>query len=149
MNHKHGMSVKGNVNPTYNSWSQMLSRCEDPNSTRYKKYGGRGIKVCDRWHTFTNFLLDMEERPQNTTLDRKNSNKGYYKENCRWATKKQQANNRRNNVFITFEGRTLAVMQWADLLLITNKKRFHARICTGNWNIVRAATTPVHRKTIS
>ncbi len=76
----------------------MLSRCNDPNATGYDNYGGRGIKVCRRWHKFENFLEDMGERPAGMTLDRYPDNDGNYKKsNCRWATAKEQVNNRRQH----------------------------------------------------
>ena len=73
----------------------MLQRCNNPNSQRYKDYGGRGITVCKRWLKFENFLADMGDRPRGLTLDRKNNDKGYYKRNCHWATYEQQAANKR------------------------------------------------------
>lgn len=83
---------------TYSSWQAMRYRCSNPNNRNYKRYGGRGITVCDRWNDFVNFLADMGERPEGTSIDRINNDKGYYPDNCQWATPKQQANNRRNNI---------------------------------------------------
>ena len=88
----HGMTNT----PTFMSWNMMLQRCYNPRRSNYEFYGGRGIVVCDRWrHSFENFLEDMGIRPDGMTLDRKDSNKNYTKSNCRWATKIQQAGNRR------------------------------------------------------
>ena len=79
----------------YRTWHSMKQRCNNPKDQAYTYYGGRGIKVCDRWNdSFINFLEDMGERPPKTSIDRIDNDKGYYPENCRWATKKQQYGNR-------------------------------------------------------
>lgn len=71
----------------------MRNRCNNPNATQYKWYGGKGIKVCKEWDDYTVFLLDMGERPEGKTLDRLDNSKNYTKTNCRWATPKEQAEN--------------------------------------------------------
>jgi len=81
---------------TYTSYAAMKKRCTNKNDPTYEKYGGRGITVCERWlHSFQNFYEDMGERPLNTSIDRIQNDKGYYKENCRWASKSIQQINRR------------------------------------------------------
>ena len=81
--------------PIWNCWKNMLQRCYNPKNPCYKNYGGRGIIVCDRWKEFVNFLADMGERPAGMSLDRINNDGNYEPGNCRWATRKQQSQNRR------------------------------------------------------
>ncbi len=108
----------------YNTWRSMGQRCENPNSPDFADYGGRGITVCQRWARFIHFLQDMGEPPtdpltgQRYTLDRKNNDEGYYKENCRWALSSTQNNNRRNNLSF---GRRLAIYKY-DHRKYYNKK---------------------------
>ena len=90
--------------PIHHSWYGMLQRCYNPKNISYKYYGGRGIKVCDRWrYSFENFYLDMGERPKDRSLDRINNNGNYEPKNCKWSTRKEQMNNtRRQRLFIAY-----------------------------------------------
>lgn len=93
---KHGHDRAGGVvSQTYDTWRCMRRRCEQPSNNRYYLYGARGITVCARWQSFENFLEDMGERPAGKTLDRINTDGNYEPSNCRWATMKEQAANRR------------------------------------------------------
>ena len=131
---KHGMRNT----PTYNSWCGLKKRCLNPSHPAYHRYGGRGITICKRWLTFENFYADMGDRPRGMTLDRKNNNKGYCKSNCRWATREEQANNRKNGRLITYKSRTQTIAQWAKELNI-NYTTIWARLNRG-WKIKKSLT---------
>lgn len=95
----HGMTKS----PLYFTWKGMWARCTNPKAKDYKHYGGRGITVCERWKDFEAFVEDVGPRPKGKTLDRKRVNEGYSKDNCRWATPKEQARNRRFKMKLTHE----------------------------------------------
>ena len=107
----------------YKNWYGMKDRCNNPNNPAYYNYGGRGIKVCDRWlESFENFRDDMYESylehvaiygEDNTSIDRIDVNGNYCPENCRWATNKIQANNKRTTHYITYNGETMSLAQFA------------------------------------
>jgi hypothetical protein len=113
---KHGM----NRTPTHHAWCGMISRCENPNESGYHNYGGRGIRVCESWRTdFSAFFSDMGAKPPGKSLDRIDNNGNYEPSNCRWATRKEQNRNRRNNVFITHNGETQCMEEWAQRLRVS------------------------------
>lgn len=113
-NLKHGHSMgTGKNSPTYRSWFAMKSRCTNPNNIGYEDYGGRGITVCDRWLEFVNFLEDMGEKPKGKSLDRIDNDGNYEPGNCRWADNITQANNTRKNRYLTHNGRTQSLSEWA------------------------------------
>lgn len=123
----------------YNVWLSMRQRCLNPKSHAYKWYGGRGIKICEEWDSFIKFWDDMKGTyKSNLSLDRKDNSKGYSKENCHWVTMKEQNNNRRGNLLISFNGETKTMSQWADFLgvkLGTFHYRYH------HWEFKKAMTT--------
>lgn len=102
----HAHTWKGGYSPTYGSWQSMRQRCLNPSSDGYARYGGRGIKVCERWNDFPTFLADMGERPTGMTLDRLDPDGNYEPGNVRWATAKQQATNRTSAWENSGSGRT-------------------------------------------
>lgn len=96
------------------TWAGMITRCYNQDSTSYHYYGGRGIRVCEEWHEFSNFARDMAPRPHGMSLDRIDVNGNYCKENCRWATDKEQMNNKRNNIRLEIRGVTKTLPEWSD-----------------------------------
>ncbi len=142
-NTKHGQSVRSNgekVTKEYNTWGLMMKRCSNKTSVDYPDYGGRGIFVCERWHTFENFFSDMGKAPTlKHSIDRRNNDGPYAPENCYWATQKEQARNKRNNSYLTAFGLTKSIVEWSeytgiDVKLIHNRKR------KPNWSAERVLT---------
>ncbi|MCK6499065.1 MAG: hypothetical protein L6Q38_06245 [Nitrospira sp.] len=127
---------------THRIWRAMKTRCHNKNSSGFHKYGARGIKVCDRWLNFEDFLSDMGEAPLGMSIERKNNNGNYEPGNCIWATPKQQARNNRRNVTIHFCGRTQCLSAWCEGLGIPYGAA-KQRIKKLGWSVERALTTPV------
>lgn len=128
--------------PTYKSWAGMIQRCTNGNDRAFKYYGGRGITICDEWvNSFEAFYADMSDKPDNKTLDREDNEKGYSKDNCRWATRTEQNRNTRKNVNLTFNGKTQCVSAWAEDTGI-NCHAIYDRLRSG-WSIGRALTNPI------
>lgn len=131
--------------PEYQAWKHMMERCYDKNDKMYANYGGRGITICKRWHNPKNFILDMGSRPSNKySIDRINVNKSYSPSNCRWATKKEQMRNRTNNIYITYNGRTQILADWASECGL-KAGCIKDRINSG-WDIEKALATPSRNK---
>ena len=127
---------------TYSSWAEMRQRCYNPNNVSYHNYGGRGVEVCEEWNDYKTFLLDMGVRPENMTLDRIDVQQGYYKDNCRWATPKQQLRNTRANRMISHNGLTKCLAEWAEeygLKPVTLAKRIRE-----GWTMEAALTEKVN-----
>lgn len=118
----------------YNTWQSMKKRCLNPNHKAYDYYGGRGITVCDSWiNSFPNFYNDMGSKPnKDSSLDRIDNEKGYFKENCRWASKKTQTRNQRNNRNLTIDGETKTIGEWSEISGI-KWQTIHHRAFISNW----------------
>ena len=101
---KHGHSANSKSSRTYSSWASMMRRCEWGGTPNYETYGAVGIRVAPEWHEFPKFLEDMGVRPEETSIDRIDNTKGYSKENCRWATNREQSTNRSNTIFVMYKG---------------------------------------------
>lgn len=134
-NLKHGMRHS----PVFESWAHMKQRCDNPNDKGYKNYGGRGISYCSEWNDFSVFLKWSLENGYESglTIDRINNNKDYTPENCRWATRYQQSNNRRCNVKITYNGETHTLSQWCKLLDLKYPRTYY-RVVVKGWGAEQA-----------
>jgi hypothetical protein len=142
--HGHCPTINGKVqlSPTYHSWNSMKLRCKDKSRP---SYGGKGVKICDRWlgeTGFENFLADMGERPKGKTLGRKKNNKGYFPSNCQWETKPEQYRNQTSNHYVEVFGEKLtlaeACRKHGKVGINTIRMRVHK-----GWDILQALTRPV------
>lgn len=121
----------------YTIWMLMRQRCRNPKSTPYRYYGARGITVCDEWESFERFLSDMGTAPTpQHSLDRRDTAGNYCKDNCRWATKIEQARNTRTNTFYEIKGVRLCLAEWSDITGVP-RERASARIARG-WTTAQA-----------
>lgn len=133
-NKKHGASII--ETKEYRAWQNMRKRCNNKKSEDYSSYGGRGIKVCERWDSFINFLNDMGYAPDGFSLDRIDVNGGYNPDNCRWADIKTQARNKTNNRYISSNGIIKTLAEWAEISG-TDRRNIHKRIVRG-WTTEQA-----------
>lgn len=124
--------------PTYNVWGHMLSRCRNERHKQYDRYGGRGIKVCKRWHKFENFFADMGEKPPGLSLDRVDNDGDYKKSNCRWATPRQQLGNQERSLRFEWNGKMQTLSDLAREHGISRRKVYQ-RILKG-WTLKDALT---------
>ncbi len=120
------MSLKQTHRATYECWTNMKTRCDNPNYVAYHRYGGRGVSVCRRWQSFENFFLDMGAKPDGLTIERRNNDGNYEPENCYWGTRKEQARNRVSSIYATVGGVTLCARDWADQLGVS-RNAFYTR----------------------
>lgn len=125
---------------TYEAWLAMKRRCDNPNAQNYYLYGGRGIKYTPAWAEYKNFLADMGEKPTDEySLERKDYNGEYSKENCKWADKWEQANNKRDTLFIEYKGETKPLAVWCRELNLKPATIWN-RLYTLKWSVEDAFT---------
>lgn len=141
---KHGHCSGNASSRAHMAWVAMTQRCGNINHKSFKDYGGRGVTVCERWAIFQNFLDDMGSPEPGQSIDRKDNNKGYSKDNCRWASSTDQGNNRRTNRVIEHEGKSMTVAEWARKIGV-KQGLIHDRLRYG-WTTQAALTTPVQRR---
>lgn len=140
---KHGL----HSHELYMTWYGMIERCRNSNHVGFLRYGGSGIDVCERWaESINNFIDDMGERPSKLhTLDRIDNTKGYSKENCRWATKKEQSRNRKDNVYVVYNGINILLKDLSELKNI-NYQVLHRRLFISGWDIEKSINEIVKTK---
>lgn len=141
---KHGEASNGSVSRLYNIWGRMKARCNNPNNDNYHNYGGRGISVCDEWNDYIPFKKWALENGynDNLTIERIDVNGNYCPENCKWATIKEQSNNKRDNVIFAYNGRNLTLTQWSEVTGI-DKSTLWERLNICKWSVEKALTVPV------
>lgn len=140
---KHGHNRVGLKTSEYRTWDAMVQRCHNPKNKRYADYGGRGIIVCEHWReSFESFFADMGPRPSpHHTIERVDNDKGYSPSNCTWVLPEAQKRNMRSNRWLTFNGRTLCLTDWASELGI-HRNTLDQRLQNG-WTVEKALATPV------
>ena len=145
---KHGEAKSGSKQPSpeYTAWDRMIQRCENPKHHAYHNYGGRGISICKKWrHNFPAFLKDVGRKPSpDHSLDRIKNNQGYKPSNVRWATRKEQRRNSRQNRFLRFRGERLCVVEWTERLGMTRLVILN-RLRLG-WSVKRTLSEPVIKR---
>lgn len=143
---RHGLFRHGtSATRTYRVWTAMRDRCRNPKTPCYPRYGGRGIRVCDRWSEYPNFLEDMGEKPDGMSLDRIDNDGDYSKANCRWATNRQQSRNLSTNRMVSYRGELVALSEACERAGL-NYSTVNNRIGNLGWSVERALTVPARRK---
>lgn len=136
----HGLATRKNRHPLLKRWMQMRQRCENKNDRSYHNYGARGIKVCERWQSFKNFVDDVfPSFVPGLTLDRINNDGNYEPSNCRWASCKQQSQNSRHLRLLEFHGIIQSQRDWAECMGI--REQTLCNRLAGGWSLERALLT--------
>lgn len=134
----HGHEQNGKKTPTYVSWEKMMSRCYREKDVGYKYYGAKNIKVCEKWHTFEGFLSDMGERPSRLhSIDRIDCEGNYEPSNCKWSTRKEQANNTRRSKYYEYEGKKRTIAELADIARIKYDTMYY-RLEKYKWSVEKS-----------
>ncbi len=136
-------SAKSSKDKLYPIWHSMHSRCYNPNSQEYERYGARGITVCERWFNLENFIEDMGYPEKGMSIDRKDNNGNYCKENCKWSTGQEQARNRRSNKILTYKNKQQTMIEWCEELNL-DYNSVQLRVQRG-WPIERALGTKTNK----
>ena len=128
--------------PEHISWLSMIQRCNWKDHPRFSEWGGRGITVCERWRKFENFYADMGDKPSpKHSIDRIDNSKGYFPENCKWSTNKEQARNRRSSVIVEFQGREMCLKEAAELAGVPYTRTWKRYVEYG-WTLDQALNAP-------
>lgn len=139
----HGCSKRGQMTLEFRAWREMKNRCKGYCEHTKKYYKDKGITVCERWKKFENFLEDMGYRPSpKHSIDRIDNSKGYFKENCRWATKKEQANNMTSNCVLTYMGNSMTISQWSEKTGLKPGTLWN-RLNISKWSVEKTLSTPL------
>lgn len=126
----------------YRSWASMHERCTNPKHKNYKNYGGRGITICERWNEFKNFMLDMGRKPDpKFVIERDDVNGNYEPKNCKWIARKDQGRNRRNSVFVTYQGKRMLLLDLVEELGLS-RGIVYGRLKAG-WTLAQAIALPL------
>ena len=139
--YRHGM----HKTRVYSAWRAMLQRCRNPKEFNYHNYGGRGIKVCQRWYVFENFYEDMGDPPPRYSIERIDNNGNYEPKNCKWIPLRLQHRNKRSNRIITLDGLSLTIAEWAERTGV-RQKTIGERLNRYGWNERDAIMTPTIRR---
>ncbi len=145
MTYKHGYACHGEYNRLYAIWSHMIDRCHNPKNPSYRNYGKRGITVCDEWKNDVNSFMEWANKngySDNLSIDRIDNNKGYSPDNCRWADRETQGNNKRNNIILEYHGERKTITQWSKIIGIS-RGTLAGRYYSG-WSVEKILTEPLH-----